>query len=126
MAAVARRSSPVSQGTVIGIVAMSLLVSDLDHPYHGFLCVRLHNVVTVIKLLDATCVRHSAEAFGKHGGAILASVEPPTAEGAAAVDDVEGRLRALQIVRETFLLRGWSVEVVNTDTSSGGPAADHQ
>ena len=78
---------------MIGIVAMSLLVSDLDHPYHGFFCVRLHNVVTVIKLLDATCVRHSAEAFGKHEGTILASVEPPTAEGAAAVADVEGRLR---------------------------------
>ena len=29
---------------MIGIVAMSLLVSDLDHPYHGFLCVRLHHV----------------------------------------------------------------------------------
>ena len=77
---------------MIGIVAMSLLVSDLDHPYHGFLCVRLHNVVAVIKLLDATCVRHSAEAFGKRLGSIIASVEPPTTDAAGAVPLAEASL----------------------------------
>ena len=56
---------------------MSLMVADLDKPFHGFMVVRLDSVVDVIRLLDHTCLRHSKSMMGIGKSSILASVELP-------------------------------------------------
>lgn len=56
---------------------MSLLVADLDNPFHGFMVIRLDSVIDVIHLLDKTCLRHSKSAMGIDTSSILASVELP-------------------------------------------------
>ena len=62
---------------MLGIVVMSLMVADLDKPFHGFMVVRLDSVVDVIRLLDHTCLRHSKSMMGIGKSSILASVELP-------------------------------------------------
>ena len=63
--------------TVLGIVVMSLLVADLDRPFHGFMVIKLHGVVDVIRLLDHTCLRHSQTTLGRRKMSIIASADAP-------------------------------------------------
>jgi hypothetical protein len=72
----------------MGIVAMTLLVADLDRPFHGFMVVKLDCVVDVIRLLDDTCLRHSGSTIGIEKTSILTSVAvPPVSDESHQVYD---------------------------------------
>eukprot|EP01043_Picozoa_sp_COSAG02_P013077 COSAG02_NODE_517_length_20800_cov_18.817497_9_plen_200_part_00 len=70
--------------TVVGIVVMSLLVADLDRPFHGCMVIDLHSLVDVVTLLDHACLRHSKSTIGRRKMSILACHHAPQWTGSGS------------------------------------------